>query len=93
MGDLVLTCTGDLSRNRQVGLKLGQGKKIKEIVAEMEMVAEGVKTTKSAWNLARREGVEMPILEQVYQVIYEDMDCAEAVKTLLARSLKEEIEF
>jgi glycerol-3-phosphate dehydrogenase (NAD(P)+) len=93
MGDLVLTCTGDLSRNRQVGLKLGQGKKIKEIVAEMEMVAEGVKTTKSAWNLARREGVDMPILEQVYQVIYEDMDCAEAVKTLLARSLKEEIEF
>jgi glycerol-3-phosphate dehydrogenase (NAD(P)+) len=93
MGDLVLTCTGDLSRNRQVGLKLGQGKKIKQIVAEMEMVAEGVKTTKSAWNLARREGVEMPILEQVYRVIYEDMDCAEAVKTLLARSLKEEIEF
>ena len=93
MGDLVLTCTGDLSRNRQVGLKLGQGKKIKQIVAEMEMVAEGVKTTKSAWNLARREGVEMPILEQVYRVIYEDMDCSEAVKVLLARSLKEEIEF
>jgi len=93
MGDLVLTCTGDLSRNRQVGLKLGQGRKIAEIVAEMEMIAEGVKTTKSAWNLARREGVDMPILEQVYRVIYEDMDCAEAVKILLARSLKEEIEF
>jgi glycerol-3-phosphate dehydrogenase (NAD(P)+) len=93
MGDLVLTCTGDLSRNRQVGLKLGQGQKIKQIVDEMEMVAEGVKTTKSAYNLARREGVDMPILEQVYRVIYEDMDCGEAVKTLLARSLKEEIEF
>ncbi|MBU0482521.1 MAG: NAD(P)-dependent glycerol-3-phosphate dehydrogenase [Proteobacteria bacterium] len=93
MGDLVLTCTGDLSRNRQVGLKLGQGQKIKQIVAEMKMVAEGVKTTRSAYNLARKMNIEMPILEQVYQVIYEDMDCNEAVKTLLARSLKEEIEF
>lgn len=93
LGDLVLTCTGDLSRNRQVGLKLGQGRKIDEIVAEMEMVAEGVKTTRSAWNLAQREKVEMPILEQVYQVIYEGLDCDQAVKTLLARSLKEEIEF
>jgi glycerol-3-phosphate dehydrogenase (NAD(P)+) len=93
MGDLVLTCTGDLSRNRQVGLQLGRGRKIKEIVAAMEMVAEGVKTTKSAYNLARRMAVEMPILEQVYQVIYEDMDCGEAVKALLARSLKEELEF
>ena len=93
MGDLVLTCTGDLSRNRQVGLKLGQGQKIKQIVDEMQMVAEGVKTTKSAWNLARKMKVEMPILEQVYRVIYEDMDCSDAVKTLLARSLKEEIEF
>ena len=93
LGDLVLTCTGDLSRNRQVGLKLGQGRKIDEIVAEMKMVAEGVKTTKSAWNLARREQVEMPILEQVYQVIYENLECGAAVKTLLARSLKEELEF
>jgi glycerol-3-phosphate dehydrogenase (NAD(P)+) len=93
MGDLVLTCTGDLSRNRQVGLKLGQGQKIKQIVDEMKMVAEGVKTTKSAFNLARKMEVDMPILEQVYQVIYEDMDCSDAVKILLARSLKEEIEF
>jgi glycerol-3-phosphate dehydrogenase (NAD(P)+) len=93
MGDLVLTCTGDLSRNRQVGLKLGQGQKIKQIVDEMQMVAEGVKTTRSAWNLASKMEVEMPILEQVYRVIYEDMECGEAVKTLLARSLKEEIEF
>ena len=93
MGDLVLTCTGDLSRNRQVGLKLGQGQKISQIVDEMNMVAEGVKTTKSAYNLARKMDVDMPILEQVYRVIYEDMDCNEAVKTLLARSLKEEIEF
>jgi glycerol-3-phosphate dehydrogenase (NAD(P)+) len=93
MGDLVLTCTGDLSRNRQVGLKLGQGQKIEEIVTAMKMVAEGVKTTRSAYNLARKMAVDMPILEQVYRVIYQDMDCGEAVKTLLARSLKEEIEF
>ncbi|MBU0675420.1 MAG: NAD(P)-dependent glycerol-3-phosphate dehydrogenase [Proteobacteria bacterium] len=93
LGDLVLTCTGDLSRNRQVGLKLGQGMGIGEIVDSMAMVAEGVKTTQSAWNLALREGVEMPILDQVHQVIYEGIDCRTAVKTLLARSLKEEIVF
>ena len=90
LGDLVLTCTGDLSRNRTVGIKLGQGKKLSTILDEMNMVAEGVKTTKSAWNLARKMDVEMPILEQVYQVLYNDKSCEEAVKDLLARSLKEE---
>ena len=93
LGDLVLTCTGSLSRNRTVGLKLGQGKKLKEILSEMEMVAEGVKTTRSAWSLARRHGVEMPILEQVYQVIYEDKPCEEAVLALLKRDQKEELEY
>jgi glycerol-3-phosphate dehydrogenase (NAD(P)+) len=90
LGDLVLTCTGDLSRNRMVGLKLGQGMKLSSILAEMNMVAEGVKTTRSAWNLARRVGVEMPILDQVYQVLYQDKPCKDAVRDLLARSLKEE---
>jgi glycerol-3-phosphate dehydrogenase (NAD(P)+) len=90
LGDLVLTCTGDLSRNRMVGLKLGQGKNLNTILAEMKMVAEGVKTTRSAWNLARRVGVEMPILNQVYQVLYQDKPCKDAVRDLLARSLKEE---
>jgi glycerol-3-phosphate dehydrogenase (NAD(P)+) len=90
LGDLVLTCTGDLSRNRTVGLKLGQGKKLSAILSEMNMVAEGVKTTRSAWNLARRVGVEMPILDQVYQVLYQDKPCRDAVRDLLARSLKEE---
>lgn len=90
MGDLVLTCTGDLSRNRTVGIKLGQGKKLSTILDEMNMVAEGVKTTKSAWNLARKMDVEMPILEQVYLVLYNDKPCEEAVRDLLARSLKEE---
>jgi glycerol-3-phosphate dehydrogenase (NAD(P)+) len=91
LGDLVLTCTGDLSRNRQVGLKLGQGKTLQQILAEMQMVAEGVKTTRSAWNLARREGVVMPILEQIYMVLYEDKPCGEAVQALLNREQKEEL--
>ena len=90
LGDLVLTCTGDLSRNRMVGLKLGQGKKLSTILAEMKMVAEGVKTTRSAWYLARKVGVEMPILDQVYQVLYQEKPCQDAVRDLLARSLKEE---
>jgi glycerol-3-phosphate dehydrogenase (NAD(P)+) len=90
LGDLVLTCTGELSRNRMVGLKLGQGKKLSTILSEMNMVAEGVKTTRSAWNLARKVGVEMPILDQVYQVLYQDKPCKDAVRDLLGRSLKEE---
>jgi len=93
LGDLVLTCTGDLSRNRTVGLKLGQGKKLQTILAEMEMVAEGVKTTRSAWNLARREGVDMPILAQIYKVLYEDKPCQQAVMSLLTRDQKEEMEY
>ena len=91
LGDLVLTCTGDLSRNRQVGLMLGHGKKLHDILAEMNMVAEGVKTTKSAWRLSQKMGVDMPILEQIYQVLYEDKPCVEAVKTLLSRDQKEEL--
>lgn len=93
LGDLVLTCTGDLSRNRTVGLKLGQGMTIAAILAEMRMVAEGVKTTKSAMALARKIGAEMPILEQVYQVLYEDKPCQAAVRDLLARGQKEEMDY
>lgn len=93
LGDLVLTCTGDLSRNRMVGLKLGQGKRLAVILEEMQMVAEGVKTTQSAQALARKHKVEMPILEQVYRVLYEDKPCAEAVQTLLSRDQKEELEY
>ncbi|MBU1140276.1 MAG: NAD(P)-dependent glycerol-3-phosphate dehydrogenase [Proteobacteria bacterium] len=90
LGDLVLTCTGDLSRNRTVGLKLGQGKKLPRILEEMEMVAEGVKTTKSVHDLVQRMGVDMPILEQVYQILYEEKDCSKAVNDLLTRELKVE---
>ena len=90
LGDLVLTCTGDLSRNRSVGIQLGKGKKLQQILAEMDMVAEGVKTTKSVYDLTRPMNIEMPILEQVYLILYENKECSLAVKDLLARELKQE---
>ena len=92
LGDLVLTCTGSLSRNRTVGLKLGEGKDLSTALGEMTMVAEGVKTTKSCYNLAAGLGVEMPILEQTYQVLYQGKDCRQAVQELLQRDLKEEFD-
>lgn len=92
LGDLVLTCTGELSRNRTVGLWLGKGKGLSEILTEMHMVAEGVKTTKSAYFLAKRHTVEMPITEQVYQVLYENRSPLDAVKELLSRDVKKELE-
>lgn len=87
LGDLVLTCTGDLSRNRTVGIKLGEGQNLEQITSEMNMVAEGVKTTKSIYDLSLGLGLDMPILEQVYNIIYKDKSCPEAVKDLLARNL------
>jgi len=90
MGDLVLTCTGDLSRNRQVGMKLGQGRKLKDILAETKTVAEGVRTTESVYQLARKHGVELPLTEQVYRILYEDKDPAQAVRDLMTRELKGE---
>ncbi len=90
LGDLVLTCTGDLSRNRTVGLKLGSGLTLEEVLAQMTMVAEGVKTTRSCYHLAHRLGVEMPILEQMYQVLYNGKRCEDAVRDLFQRGLKKE---
>lgn len=90
MGDLVLTCTGDLSRNRTVGMKLGQGMSLSAILGEMRMVAEGVKTTESARNLARRLGVDMPITEKVYSILYEGKPARDAVVELMTRDLKAE---
>jgi glycerol-3-phosphate dehydrogenase (NAD(P)+) len=90
LGDLLLTCTGNLSRNRTVGLKLGTGETLTQIKQEMTMVAEGVLTTKSLYNLARKQRIEMPILEQVYKILYEEKPCSLAVKDLLARELKVE---
>ncbi len=88
MGDLVLTCTGDLSRNRTVGLKLGQGMTLAEIQSEMRMVAEGVPTTESAHELAQSLGVEMPITDAVFKVLYENKPALEAIKELMGRSIK-----
>ncbi|WP_028573333.1 NAD(P)H-dependent glycerol-3-phosphate dehydrogenase [Desulfonatronum lacustre] len=90
MGDLVLTCTGDLSRNRQVGLKLAQGNKLLDILGQMKMVAEGVKTTESVHALGQRHKVDLPITEQVYQVLYEGKDPRQAVQELMRRELKSE---
>ncbi len=90
MGDLVLTCTGDLSRNRQVGLKLGQGKTLAQIQSGMKMVAEGVPTAQSAWRLAQKQKVQMPITEQVYALLFQNKDPRSAVRELMARSLKDE---
>lgn len=91
LGDLVLTCTGDLSRNRTVGMKLGKGQKIGEILSEMRMVAEGVKTTLSTYRLARRHNVDMPIAEQIYGVLYEDKEPRTAIEELMSRGLRSEL--
>ena len=88
VGDLVLTCTGDLSRNRRVGLGLGHGKTLAAILEELGQVAEGVTTAKSAWELAQRSGVDMPITEQIYRMLYEDKPAAEAMRDLLQRDRK-----
>lgn len=91
MGDLVLTCTGDLSRNRSVGLELGRGRKLDDILSGMKMVAEGVKTTLSAYQLAQRLGVETPIIEQMYLILFENKEPRDAVTDLMQRSLKAEL--
>lgn len=91
MGDLVLTCTGGLSRNRMVGEKLGRGMTLQQILDEMNMVAEGVKTSLSVYNLSVKLGVEMPISHQVYEVIYKDKPTPKAVEDLMARDLKPEL--
>ncbi len=91
LGDLVLTCTGDLSRNRQVGLRLGAGESIDDIVKSMSMVAEGVKTSRSVHELARKYDVEMPIASQVYRVIHKGREPGDAVRELMMRPPKHEL--
>jgi glycerol-3-phosphate dehydrogenase (NAD(P)+) len=88
MGDLVLTCTGDLSRNRQVGLRIGKGESMQEIQNSMRMVAEGVPTTESAYELAYQKQVEMPITSALYEVLYKKKVPREAYRDLMDRSLK-----
>ena len=90
MGDLVLTSTGDLSRNRRLGLALGAGKSVQEAVAEIGQVVEGVSTSGEVWRLARRHAVDMPISEQVYGIIHKGWDPSQSVRTLLSREQKPE---
>ncbi len=90
MGDLVLTCTGALSRNRHVGQKLGEGMKLDEVLASMGHVAEGVRTTSAALDLAKRAGVEVPICEQVGRILRAEIGPDEAIRELMGRELKRE---
>ncbi len=91
VGDLVLTCTGDLSRNRTVGLRLGRGEQLRDILADMKMVAEGVKNSEVVCALARQEGVEMPIAEQVRMLLHENKPARHVVRDLMARRIRPEI--
>jgi glycerol-3-phosphate dehydrogenase (NAD(P)+) len=91
MGDLVLTCTGALSRNRTVGTLLGKGQKLEEILRDAKFVAEGIKTSKSAQALCERHQIEMPITSEMYRVLYEGESPREGVQRLMTRSLKAEV--
>ncbi len=88
MGDLILTCTGELSRNRRVGLELGKGRKLNDILGSMRMVAEGVKTTEAAVTLAEKYGVDMPITRQVQRILQGKVTPRDAIRELMERSLK-----
>jgi glycerol-3-phosphate dehydrogenase (NAD(P)+) len=92
MGDLVLTCTGDLSRNRRVGLALGEGRRLDDIIEELGEVAEGVRTTRAVCGLAGRLGVDMPIAHMVRQVIDGESTPAEAGRALMTRQLRSEFD-
>jgi glycerol-3-phosphate dehydrogenase (NAD(P)+) len=90
MGDLVLTCTGDLSRNRRVGMELGRGRTLDDVLGETTQVAEGVRTAKSAYELSVRENVDMPITLEVYRMLYEGKAPADVVASLMGRPLRAE---
>jgi glycerol-3-phosphate dehydrogenase (NAD(P)+) len=90
LGDLVLTTTGDLSRNRYVGIQLGEGRRLSQILAGMNMIAEGVQTCRAARELGVRQEVSLPIIDQMYQVLYEDKDPRDAIRNLMDRPLTAE---
>ncbi|MFV1952035.1 MAG: NAD(P)H-dependent glycerol-3-phosphate dehydrogenase [Nitrospinota bacterium] len=92
LGDLVLTCTGDLSRNRTVGLKIGKGMKIDEIQKSMKMVAEGIRTVKSVHDLKKRYKVKGAIIDEIYAILYEDKSPEKALKDLMRVEIKDEFE-
>jgi len=90
LGDLVLTCTGTLSRNRHVGVELGKGRPLKEILAEMKMVAEGVETTAALLDLSTEVQVELPITEQVHAILHEGKSPADAIRSVMVRPSRPE---
>ena len=90
MGDLVLTCTGGLSRNRTLGVRLGKGESLDEILRGAKTVAEGVKTTRAAHDIAAQFQIDMPIVDEVYQLLYEAKPPAHAIRDLMSRELKAE---
>jgi len=92
LGDLVLTCTGSLSRNRAVGVEVGKGRQLEEILRGRETVAEGVVAAQSARELARREGVEMPIVDAVNRVLFEGQSARSAIGALMTRELRAEVD-
>jgi glycerol-3-phosphate dehydrogenase (NAD(P)+) len=92
VGDLLLTCTGALSRNYTLGRQIGEGKKLDDIISEMRMVAEGVKTTRSVYNLSKKLGVDLPICNEVYFVLFEGRSVKGTVQRLMNRSLKHELD-
>jgi glycerol-3-phosphate dehydrogenase (NAD(P)+) len=92
MGDLVLTCTGELSRNRTVGLGLGRGQSLPEVLAGMSQVAEGVRTAKSVHDLSHKLGVDMPLHEAIYCILYENLTPKAALQSLSSRELKSEFQ-
>ncbi|MBQ9453185.1 MAG: NAD(P)-dependent glycerol-3-phosphate dehydrogenase [Desulfovibrio sp.] len=92
LGDLTLTCTGDLSRNRQLGLRLGQGERLIDIVQSLGMVAEGVATTEAAYHLAQKYAVDVPLTKAVYEILYTGRDPEAVLRELMARNLRDEDE-
>jgi glycerol-3-phosphate dehydrogenase (NAD(P)+) len=90
VGDLVLTCTGALSRNHSVGVRLGKGEKLESILAGMQAVAEGIRTSRAALTLARRYQVDMPITQEIHAVLYDNKSCLKAVSDLMERDAKSE---
>ena len=90
IGDLIVTCASKHSRNRHVGECLGKGQKLKQILDEMTMVAEGVPTVKAVYEQAKAKNISMPILEATYNILYKDADATSMVTELMERTLKEE---
>lgn len=92
MGDLIVTCTSEHSRNRRAGVLIGQGKKLNEISQDINMVVEGITATKIAYELSKEKGISMPIVEKMYEVLYENKEPNLATRELMTRKTKNEIE-